>query len=120
MAKDDYNVLVFRILTYFYGCLKRATLFDEDIFKKVIGADTIPEGYIVDVLRMMENDGLITGLTFIKAWGNEYILISDLKDIYITSKGIEYIQDNKTMKKIKEKIMENTADNITTLIKLVF
>ena len=120
MAKDDYSVLVFRILTYFYGCLKRVTSFDEDVFKKAIGADTVPEGYIIDILRMMEDDGLITGLTFIKAWGNEYILISEIKEISITSKGIEYIQDNKKMKKIKEKIMENTADIITALIKLVF
>lgn len=23
MAKDDYNVLVFKVLTYLYGCLQR-------------------------------------------------------------------------------------------------
>nr|DAM88885.1 MAG TPA: hypothetical protein [Caudoviricetes sp.] len=33
MAKDDYNVIVFKILTYLYAVLKRETVFDISKFK---------------------------------------------------------------------------------------
>lgn len=61
MAKDDYNVVVFKILTYLYACLKRTTLFDERVFKQIIDKQSIPDEYLTDILRMMTEEDLITG-----------------------------------------------------------
>lgn len=32
MAKDDYDVVVFKLLVYFYACLKRVTVFKQAEF----------------------------------------------------------------------------------------
>ena len=32
MAKDDYDVIVYRVLVYFYACMKRKIMFEEETF----------------------------------------------------------------------------------------
>lgn len=119
MAKDDYDYIVFKILTYLYGCLKRKNIFDKKVFRDSIVTQEVQEEYLTDILRMMTRENLIEGLYFIKAWGNTYILVSDLADMHITSEGIHYVLDNDKMRKIKDKVLENTAGAIFELVKLV-
>lgn len=64
MAKDDYNFLVFKILTYLYACFRRRCHFETTAFKN--------------------REDLIEGLTFVNAWGNDYTLASDYADMFIT------------------------------------
>jgi hypothetical protein len=109
MAKDDYNVVVFKILTYLYACLKRITLFDEDVFKQIIDKQKIADEYLTDILHMMTEEGMIIGLVFTKAWGNTYILANEYGDMKITSSGIEYLNVNGTMSKIKDAVKDNTG-----------
>ena len=118
MAKDDYDYIVFRALTYLYGCLKRQIVFDETVFRTHIITKDVPEEYFTDVLRMMQGEGLIEGASFTKAWGNTYILISSLSDISITAEGVRYVLNNDVMKKIAKKVLEN-AGAICELVKLV-
>lgn len=119
MAKDDYNVLVFTILTYLYGCLKRKFNFDEDHLYAITKRAKDDE-YIIDVLRFMQGDGYICGLSFTKPWGNNYILINDLSNMEITSKGIEYLTENSTMSKVKNFLLETGSRLVVDLIKIVF
>lgn len=45
-AKDDYTYLIFKILTYLYGCFKRKYSFDKNAFNKaVIKMDDVAEEY---------------------------------------------------------------------------
>lgn len=64
MAKDDYNYLVFKILTYLYACLRRRCCFESSAFLKKIITPEVQEDYLVDVLRFMAREGLIEGLAF--------------------------------------------------------
>lgn len=109
MAKDDYNVVVFKILTYLYACLKRTTLFDEKVFKQIIDKQNIPDEYLTDILRMMTEEGLITGLAFTKPWGNTYIMTNEYGDMRITSSGINYLNENSTMSKVRDILIDNTG-----------
>ena len=59
MAKDDYNVIVYKVLLYLYACKQRKIVFDTNVFLATVGADSINMEYFVDVLRMMQEDGLI-------------------------------------------------------------
>ncbi len=118
MARDDYNVIVFRVLTYLYACLKRVTTFDEIHFKKVIISD-VNEEYFVEVLKMMSEDGLIKGFSYIKPWGRDIIKISEYYELKISSDGINYLTENNKMQKIKNYFLEN-SNILTGLIKLVF
>ena len=119
MAKDDYDYIVFKILTYLYGCLKRKNSFDKKVFRDCFVTQEVQEEYLADILRMMEKENLIEGLYFTKAWGNTYILVSDLEDMHITSAGIHYVLDNDKMRKIKDKVLESAPGAVYELVKLV-
>lgn len=119
MAKDDYFVIVFKILTYYYACFKDKIVFNDKVFKSYID---ISEGYLNKVLYMMYEEGYINNLVFINAWGNYKILDTKLCDCMITQKGIEYLLDNSKMNKIKEFMLENVKqccfiNKISILIK---
>ncbi len=119
MSKDDYNVIIYKILAYLYGIFKRKIIYDHDVFSKLINLDEINEQYFSDVLRNLQMEGYIQGLSFAKAWGNEYILISDHSNMFITHKAIQYLLENKSMKKIKE-VLINSFELIGSLIKIIF
>lgn len=59
MAKDDYDYLVFKILTYLYVCFRRRGHFETSTFLKKVISPEVSEDYLVDVLRFMtrENRG---------------------------------------------------------------
>lgn len=120
MAKNDYDYIVFKILAYLYTCLKRQNSFTEEVFRNLIITKTVREEYMIDILRMMEAEGLIEGLTFIKAWGNEYVMAGSLKDVRITSEGVRYVLNNDKMKIIKDTILKEAPGAIMELVKLAF
>ena len=120
MAQDDYDYIVFKILTYLYTCIKRQNSFDEDAFKSQIITAKVSEEYMTDILRLTQDEGYIEGLAFKKAWGNEYILINDLDNLRITSLGIRYLLDNEKMNRIKNAIIEGTPGIIFELVKMAF
>lgn len=117
MAKDDYNVIVFKILTYLYAVLKRKTVFDINEFKTAIGS--IDENYFNDLLEIMQKEGFIDGLIFAHAWGIESIICNDLSDMRITFKGMQFLTENSKMQEVKNFLLKN-VDTISSLIKLVF
>jgi len=119
MAKDDYDVVVFKILTYLYGCMKRKFLFNKAVFEKLIEKQNVQEEYLAAILRMMTSEGLIEGLVFTKAWGNTYIIANDYSDMSITANGIRYLNENSGMAKARKVLSESTGI-IGELIKIVF
>lgn len=117
MSKDDYQVLVYKILLYYYGCLKRKITFDSETFHHSIGKD-IDENYLADIFNMMSEEGYLNGVAITKAWGNILILSCDLSDIKITAKGIEYLTENSSMAKVKE-VLKSNGGIIGSLISIV-
>lgn len=118
MAKDDYDVLVYKILTYLYACLKGKTVFDCVVFRKAVAGDEVSEEYLQQILRMMQGEGLIEGLAFTHAWGADWILTSDISCASIKPEGIHYLTDNSKSKKIKQFILDS-AGMVANLIKLL-
>lgn len=57
MPRDDYNFLVFKVLTYLYGCLQRKFLFEKEVFLRKLITLKVSEEYLSDVLRMMQQEG---------------------------------------------------------------
>lgn len=118
MAKDDYDVIVYKVLLYYYAALKRKISFSEDTFAAAISKADIPDEYLVDILRMMQGEGLIEGVVTTKAWGGDYILVSEKSEIAVTAAGIRYLKENSAMKKIGEALKE-TPGIIASLISIV-
>lgn len=109
MAKDDYHVIVYRVLVYYYACLKRKITFDDASFAAAVKKDLKSNEYLTDVLRMMQSEDLICGLAFKKIWGNEYILITELNEAEITPPGIRYLEEDSIMKKVSD-FLKDSAD----------
>lgn len=120
MAKDDYDYLVFKILTYLYVCFRRRGYFETSTFLKKVISSEVSEDYVIDVLRFMTREELIDGLTFVKAWGNDYTLVNDYSDMEITPQGIRYLLDNDKMRQMKNNILEGAPGAIFDLVKLAF
>ena len=116
MAKDDYFVIVYKVLIYLYGCLKRKISFSNEEFESIAKND-IPEEYFEDVLQMMNDEGYIKGYVRLRVWGGE-IITMEYSDIKITQKGIEYLCENSMMQKSKKILLEST-DIVGKLIKFI-
>lgn len=114
MAKDDYEVILYRILVYLYAVKKRSITFEALTFEGSVKRNVENEQYFTDILRMAQDEGLIKGLEFTKAWGNDWLLISDISDAEITAEGIRYIKDNSKMQKIGE-MLKDAGDIIIGL-----
>lgn len=112
MAKDDYEVVAYRILVYLYAIMKRKIVFNEQVFQKMVLKDAVGEEYLASILHMMLEEGLITGVTLTKAWGNNYLISSELSDAEITAAGIHHLKKNP---EIRESIIK-AAESIATLI----
>ena len=102
MAKDDYFVLVYRILTYLYECFQTGEKAELDRF----GADAlkVSNGYWTNILESIAEDGLVKGVVVIpRLGGSPDIRVANIK---ITSAGIEYLQENSMMQKTKRFLKE--------------
>ncbi|WP_130820091.1 hypothetical protein [Anaerococcus vaginimassiliensis] len=65
MSKDDYDVLVFKIILYYYGVLKRETAYTDVSFKAAIKYKDISEEYLSDFIYMIQEE-YISGMAFVR------------------------------------------------------
>ena len=118
MAKDDYDVIVYRILVYLYGCLKHKIIYKEETFRASVRKHVDSEEYFAHIVRMMQEEELIEGLAFTKAWGGDVILLSGMNEARITAKGIHYLEENSKMNKVGQMLKES-ADLIAKLASIL-
>ena len=98
MAKDDYFVIAYRILSYLYDCFQAGEKADKELFGP--SALGINNGYWVNVMESLYREGYIIGVAFPSAIGGiPSVVIQNTK---ITEKGIAFLEDNGKMKKAAE------------------
>ena len=101
MSKDDYYVIVYKILAYLYVQLKDG----DDVDSKIISYNgslfNIPEKYWTYIIAHLCQDGYIENVTIKKPWENVSV-IENIDDIQITPKGIDYLLNNSLLEKAKE------------------
>lgn len=114
MAKDDYDVIVFKILTYLYAVTKGKIVFMPSEYHHAIGYKNINEDYLIRIYKMISDEGLIERLSFTKPWSGVLIPLFDEKDIVITAKGIHYLEENDKMKTVGN-YLKDKADTIINL-----
>ena len=98
MAKDDYFVIAYRILDYLYQCFKRGVQPDMSFISPE--GMQINRGYWLNMMESLYTEGYIIGVEFPTAVG-QYKGMRVI-DIRITQSGIEFLEDNSTMAKVKE------------------
>lgn len=103
MAKDDYYVIAAKILVQLYKKLK-CKKYDEDYFVAMSKQFPICEDYLNEIFSMLEEDGYIKGRIF-RAWGGDIACI-DYDSFKITVKGIDFLRDNSSIRKVCETLKE--------------
>lgn len=98
MAKDDYFVIAYRILTYLYECFKQGERPDISLF----GPDAlgINNGYWGNMMDSLLSEGYIKGIAVLPKMGGGFGI--KILELTITQKGIEYLQDNSKMAKVRD------------------
>jgi len=102
MAKNDYFVLAYRVLSYLYACLKEGEPADWEYLNYNTKDFPIGEEYFRYLLEHLLLDEYIEGIVLISRVGTKAKGIKETDGISITPKGIEYLQENSTMKKAAE------------------
>lgn len=103
MSKSDYWVVVFKLLNYYYETMKQGKPNNEDDISAFrLG---INEPYLLDIYRNLFDDGYLTGSRIVLDYSNKYY-IEDHSSVRITTKGIEYLQDNTKMKQVYKALKE--------------
>ena len=97
MAKDDYHVIVCKILKYLYGSLKAGEDAEDDKLMEIIGK--LPCEYAEYIIQALHEEGYVRGTYPETASGEESPRLTSAT--MITPKGIEYLEDDKYMTKVK-------------------
>lgn len=107
MAKDDFHVIVYQILSYLYQCLKKGMPIDTKMLAAdspffVVNGCPLSDSYWCYILYHMQNMGLIDGVIFSGRIDN-YPCERPLRwnNCMITPQGIEYLTDNSFIQKAK-------------------
>lgn len=104
MAKDDYFVIVYQILSYLYKCLKTGTKVEAQFLKYDGALFDINERYWCYIMETLDSRGLVRGLEVIKTW--EGVIIGDLENAEITPEGIDYLCNNPAIKRAYDLIKD--------------
>lgn len=102
MAKNDYHVIVYQILSYLYQMLKNG----KKVEGKYISYDNkyfqINKNYWTYIMINLLKDEYIEGILIDNIDGEEMPNVYYLDRCTITPKGIEYLCDNSFMEKAKQ------------------
>lgn len=108
MARDDYHVIVYQILSYLYMQLKQGKDIDASLIRHDSKYLQINRKYWTYIIVNLLNEGYISGIVIDKDI-DENIEIYNLDKCEITPKGIEYLTDNSTIEKAK-RFMKDLKD----------
>ena len=98
MAKNDYFVIVCKILCYLYDRLKNGKPIDINYLSHTGRQFQITESYWNYIIVNMKKDGLIDNVTVVSIDGQKpYAVVDEM--IEITPRGIAFLQENSMMKK---------------------
>jgi hypothetical protein len=107
MAKDDYFVIVYKVLKYLYDCLKKSQKPNCSALRKEF---KIGDEYWLYIVSNLDTDGYVKGVVY----AEDTAFIYDTS-FMITPKGIEYLETNSVFAKIKG-IAADLINSIPNLI----
>lgn len=108
MAKDDYHVIVYQILSYLYQCLKSGIDVDEEKLRPGSRMLNIGEKYWEYIIFNIIDMEFVTGTVCRKTCDGHYAVIG-LDQMQITPKGIEYLCDNSFLTKAKDFVQDTVG-----------
>lgn len=111
MAKDDFEVIAYKLLAYLYGCLKADS---EPNFYNAKELAQCSEMYMCVVVASLLDKGLVMG-SFIRDMNGDIIGVDSIN---ITLDGASYLKDNSTMQKVKNYLGNAFIPTLTAAIEI--
>lgn len=100
MAKDDYHVIVAKILIFLYKRLKKKdTRTVEEYISPMTDDFPIDEEYMQYVIEKLSERGYVERVHITRAMGG-VIVRMDCSSMRITPEGIDYLRENSTIRKV--------------------
>ena len=116
MAKDDMDVIIYKILRYLYECMKNGRKpVMEDICCKCKLFD-IPYRYWCSIIRELMDKNLVRGFRYTVVKGDPLIDIWD--DASITMDGVHFLEENSGMAKARQLLGSAFEIVLDTVLKL--
>lgn len=100
MAKDDIEVIMYKILRYLYECMKKDIAPDLRKYGWCSDMFNVPQQYWCKVIRMLVEKGLVRGFEIISS--KDGVCIQTVPPIEITYEGREFLRENSGMQKAKD------------------
>lgn len=98
MAFDDFDVIVCKVLSYIYACLRKGVYPNLDKAQEIAQCNDV---YWKSVIRSMHDDGYLLGVTFREYLDKGMTPTANPKELGITQKGARYIEENSKMAEAK-------------------
>lgn len=106
MAKDDYFVIVYKILAYLYKCLKDGSKVEERLIQYDSPYIRVNEKYWSYIIWHMQKEELIEGVMFMDGGLGDVPYPFEMDKCRITPTGIACLSDNSFMQKAKKAIKD--------------
>lgn len=99
MAYNDLFVVIYKILSYFYECMKAGVSPRLEDFCCTSKMLRVPEQYWNQVVVEMQDEGFLKG--FIATHKKNGLTIIMNEDAHITIKGVEFLKNNSNMAEVE-------------------
>lgn len=99
MAKNDMEVIIYKILRYLYECMKQDIAPDLQKYGWHSELIDVPQQYWCKIIRILVDKGLVTGFSIFAS--KDGIQIQTKLPIEITYEGREFLRENSGMNKAK-------------------
>lgn len=100
MAKNDMFVIIYKLLKYLYEAMKEGKRPSYEDICCNCKMYNIPLNYWNSIIKEMTKEGLVEGFIVKSTKDGDLIFMTD--NARITMKGVEFLEENKTMKKVKD------------------
>lgn len=106
MKKDDYFVIVYRILAYLYECLKKGEKPSAEYLEHGTEAFPVNQIYWSCIVRSLQERGYIKGVHIIPVVGADDGVVEITPSVHITMEGVVFLQENSTFERVKKFLKE--------------
>lgn len=117
MSYNDMEVIMYKILKYLYECMKNGAVPREEDFTYSSKLLRIPQRYWNQIIEEMLDEGLVKGFFVTETKDGKLIQTTDASRI--TFKGEQFLQENDSMKSVKEFLGKAFDDVVQGLIQAI-
>lgn len=107
MAQDDMHVIMYKVLTYLYECMKRGKDPDKEMLQSygpLFGG--VPERYWTAIWLEMADKGFVMGIVKSPYDNAVHVVVDSPR---VTFEGVEFLNENSMMAKAKEFLKETKS-----------